>query len=116
MHKLAGPAMRVRVYIGESDHHRGRPLYQAMVLEARKAGLAGATVYRGIEGYGESSQVKQANLLDLSDDLPIVVEFVEHADKVAAVLPRLQAMIEGGLITTEEVSVVAPSDAPGRGA
>ena len=98
-------ARLIRIFIGESDTHHGRPLYQAIVEVLRRGGLAGATVLRGIEGFGKSSRLHTAHILRLSEDLPIVIECVDAPDKIESVLPTLDDMIEDGLITIERVDV-----------
>jgi uncharacterized protein len=98
-------ARLLRIFIGESDTHDGRPLYQAIVETLRRKGLAGATVLRGIEGFGKSSRLHTAHILRLSEDLPIVIECVDTDDKIEAVLPALDDMIGDGLITLERVEV-----------
>jgi PII-like signaling protein len=98
-------ARLLRVFIGESDTHAGRPLYQAIVETLRREGLAGATVLRGIEGFGKSSRLHTAHILRLSEDLPIVIECVDTTEKIEALLPILEEMIGDGLITLERVDV-----------
>ena len=98
-------ARLLRIFIGESDTYDGRPLYQAIVETLRREGLAGATVLRGIEGFGKSSRLHTAHILRLSEDLPIVIECVDTGDKVEAVLPALDDMIGDGLVTLERVEV-----------
>ncbi|HEX6147657.1 MAG TPA: DUF190 domain-containing protein [Acidimicrobiia bacterium] len=98
-------ARLLRIFIGESDTHEGRPVYQAIVETLRREGLAGATVLRGIEGFGKSSRLHTAHILRLSEDLPIVIECVDTADKIEAILPTLDAMIGDGLVTLERVDV-----------
>jgi PII-like signaling protein len=98
-------ARLLRIFIGESDTHDGRPLYQAIVETLRRDGLAGATVLRGIEGFGKSSTLHTAHILRLSEDLPIVIECVDTADRIEAVLPALDDMIGDGLVTMERVDV-----------
>jgi hypothetical protein len=95
----------LRVFIGEADVFEGRPLYQAIVEVLRRDGLAGATVLRGIEGFGKSSLLHTATVLRLSEDLPILIECVDTIEKVEAVLPVLDDMIEDGLVTIEKVDV-----------
>ena len=95
----------LRIFIGESDTYEGRPLYEAIVLALRKEGLAGATVLRGIEGFGKSSRLHTAHILRLSEDLPIVIECVDTAEKIEAILPTLDTMIGDGLVTMERVDV-----------
>lgn len=98
-------ARLVRIFIGESDTHHGRPLYQAIVEVLRQEGLAGATVLRGIEGFGKSSRLHTAHILRLSEDLPIVIECVDTTDKIELILPALDDMIGDGLVTLEPVEV-----------
>lgn len=95
----------LRVFIGESDSIDGRPLYQAIVETLRREGLAGATVLRGIEGFGKSSRLHTSHILRLSEDLPIVIECVDTAERIEGVLPRLDEMIGDGLVTVEKVDV-----------
>jgi hypothetical protein len=95
----------LRVFIGEADVFEGRPLYQAIVEVLRREGLAGATVLRGIEGFGKSSLLHTATVLRLSEDLPMLIECVDTIEKVEAVLPVLDDMIEDGLVTIEKVDV-----------
>lgn len=95
----------LRIFIGESDSHDGRPLYEAIVERMRREGLAGATVLRGIEGFGKSSRLHTAHVLRLSEDLPIVIEAVDDADRIEAILPILDGMIGDGLVTMERVDV-----------
>ena len=95
----------LRIFIGESDTYEGRPLYEAIVLALRREGLAGATVLRGIEGFGKSSRVHTAHILRLSEDLPIVIECVDTFEKIEAILPTLDTMIGDGLVTMERVDV-----------
>ncbi|HVU39286.1 MAG TPA: DUF190 domain-containing protein [Opitutales bacterium] len=96
----------LRVFIGESDRHQGRPLYEAIVLKARETGLAGATVLRSPLGYGATSHLHTAKILRLSGDLPVVVELVDTTEKIAAFLPVLDLMMQGGLVTLEDVRVI----------
>ncbi|MEZ5175523.1 MAG: DUF190 domain-containing protein [Acidimicrobiia bacterium] len=95
----------LRIYIGESDTYEGQPLYQAIVGAIRTAGLAGATVLRGIEGFGKSSHLHTAHILRLSEDLPIVIECVDTADHIEAIFPVLDEMIGDGLVTMERIEV-----------
>jgi hypothetical protein len=97
----------VRIFVGESDTWHGKPLYEAIVLRVREEGIAGATVLRGIEGFGASSRLHTSRILRLSADLPIVVEIVDTAERIEAVLPLLDEMIQEGLITLEKVRVIA---------
>lgn len=95
----------LRIFIGESDSYDGRPLYQAIVEALRSEGLAGATVLRGIEGFGKSSRLHASHILRLSEDLPIVIECVDTVDRIEAILPALDRMIGDGLVTMERVDV-----------
>ena len=96
----------LRIFIGESDRHGHHPLYEAIVLKARENGLAGATVLRGVMGYGKHSILHTAKILRLSEDLPMVIEIVDSADKINAFLPVLDEMITDGLVTLERVKVL----------
>jgi PII-like signaling protein len=104
--KIEGEGRRLRIFVGESDTWHGRPLYEAVVLRAREEGLAGATVVRGLEGYGASSHVHTTRLLELSSDLPIVIEIVDQADRIEGFLPALDEMVTEGLVTSEPVHIV----------
>ena len=104
--KLPSEAQLLRIFVGESDKHHGRPLYEAIVEDARKRGLAGATVLRGTLGFGASSRIHTAKLLRLSEDLPMVIEIVDTPEKIEAFLPDLDAMIGEGLVTLEKVQVI----------
>jgi PII-like signaling protein len=105
--KIEGQGLLVRIYIGESDHWHGRPLYQAIVALLRERGLAGATVLRGIEGFGANAHLHTSRILALSQDLPILIEVVDQEDRIRAILPELDGMVGDGLITLERVEVVA---------
>lgn len=107
MIKLPGEAVLLRIFIGESDHWEGRPLYEMIVEEARRRGLAGATITRGLMGFGAHSRLHTAKILRLSEDLPIVIEIVDASDKIADFLPHLDQMIGEGLVTLEKVHVIA---------
>jgi PII-like signaling protein len=96
----------LRIFIGEADHWHGKPLYEAIVIEARKRGLAGATVIKGFMGFGAHSRIHTAKLLELSQDLPIVVEIVDAPDKIEAFMPDLEQMVGDGLITLERAEVL----------
>src|ERR1700732_4402624 len=95
----------LRIFLGEADQSRTRPLYRAIVLRARELHLAGATVLRGPMGFGRSTHLHNAHILRLSFDLPIVVEIVDETQKINAFLPELEKMMQGGLITMERVQV-----------
>ena|SRR5579871_2211108 len=98
-------AVLLRVFIGASDRHGHRPLYETIVLTAREMGLAGATVLRGPMGFGHSSRLHTAKILRLSDDLPLVIEIVDAEEKIDAFLPVIDGMMGHGLITLEKVKV-----------
>jgi PII-like signaling protein len=102
----------LRVFIGESDHFQRKPLYEAIVQKARELGLAGATVLRGSEGFGANSVVHKAALLEMSTDLPIVIEMVDAQDKVEQLLPHLDTMVREGMITMEHVMILMYRDHP----
>ena len=104
--KLPAEASLLRIFIGESDKAGGRPLYEVIVEEARRQGLAGATVTRGFLGFGANSRIHTAKVLRLSEDLPVVVEIVDAAEKIETFLPCLDGMIEEGLVTLEKVRVI----------
>ena len=107
MRKIEGAALLVRIYIGEADHRDGKPLYQAIVAFLRERGMAGATVLRGIEGFGANAHLHTTRLLRLSEDLPILIEVVDQEDRIRAILPELDEMVGDGLITLEKVEVLA---------
>jgi uncharacterized protein len=106
MMKIEGEAKRVRVYIGESDQWHGKPLFMAIVERCRQEGFAGATVLRGIEGFGAHSRIHTARILRLSEDLPVIVEIVDRPDRVERLLPMLDEMVREGLVTIEDVHVL----------
>ena len=99
-------AILLRIFIGENDRHEGRPLYEAIVLKAREAGLGGATVLRGPMGFGHSSRLHTAKILRLSEDLPLIIEIVDAEAKIDAFLPVLDGMMSSGLVTLEKVQVL----------
>jgi PII-like signaling protein len=104
--KLEGEAKLLRIFIGESDKWQGRPLYEAIVLEVKRHGLAGATVFKGVMGFGAHSRIHSAKLLQLSEDLPLMIEIVDSDEKIRAFLPVLDAMVREGLVTLERVEVI----------
>jgi PII-like signaling protein len=106
MHGLTGERTLMRIHIGERDKFEGRPLYEAIVHLLRRRGFAGATVFRGIMGFGASAGIHTEKVLRLSLDLPIVVECVETEEKIQEALPELDRMIGGGLITLERARVI----------
>jgi len=104
--KFEGERTLLRIHIGESDKWHGRPLYEAIVEMLRKEKFSGVTVLRGVAGYGGSSVYHTDKILRLSQDLPIILEIVEATERIEQILPRLDAMVEGGLITLEKVRVI----------
>ncbi|HEX3559978.1 MAG TPA: DUF190 domain-containing protein [Pyrinomonadaceae bacterium] len=96
----------LRVFVGESDRHGHRPLYEVIVLKAREAGLAGATVLRGVMGFGRHSLIHTTKILRLSEDLPMVIEMVDSREKIESFLPALDALISDGMATLERVKVI----------
>lgn len=104
--ELPHDSVLLRIFIGESDRHDGKPLHEAIVLKARELHLAGATVLRGTMGYGKSSRIHTSKILRLSTDLPLVIEIVDTEEKIHAVLPALAAMMQGGLVTLENIRVI----------
>jgi PII-like signaling protein len=104
--RLTGPARRLTIFIGEGDQHRHHPLYTEIVHRAHRAGLAGATVLRGIEGYGASSHIHTTRLLSLSEDLPIAIVLVDEAERIDAFLPQLDELVGEGLVILDDVQVI----------
>jgi uncharacterized protein len=104
--KFEGERTLMRIHIGESDKWHGKPLYEALVDIFRREGFSGATVLRGVAGYGGSSVYHTDKILRLSEDLPIIVEVIETAEKIEKILPRMDEMVEGGLVTLEKVRVI----------
>lgn len=103
--KLSGRAKMVRIHFGEDDRWQGKPLYEAIVEEARRQDLAGATAYRGIEGYGASSRIHRKHLFT-SSDLPIMVAIIDTEDKIERFLPTVEKMVSEGLIAISDVEVI----------
>ena len=104
--KLEGNGLLLRIYLGEQVKWHHTPLYEAIVLEARKQGLAGATVFRGHMGFGANSHMHTAKILRLSEDLPVLIEIVDKEDKINQFLPELDQMLGDGLVTLEKVRVI----------
>ena len=108
--EIKGKAKLVRIFVGEDDILHHKPVYEVIVLEARKAGLAGATVFKGIMGFGKASRIHTSKILRLSEDMPIVIEIVDEAEKIEKSLPILHDIFEeancGGLITIEKAEVI----------
>lgn len=104
--KIEGPGKLLRIFIGESDRWHGRSLAEAIVLMLREEGLAGATVIRGIEGFGAASRIHSAHILRLSEDLPIMIEVIDREDRIQKVLPKLDQMVTEGLVCLVDVNIV----------
>ena len=104
--KFEGERTLMRIHIGESDKWHGKPTYEAIVQLLRKEGFSGVTVLRGVAGYGGSSVYHTDKILRLSQDLPIILEVVEFSERIEQILPRLDEMVDGGLITLEKVRVI----------
>ncbi len=101
-----GEGKLLRIFIGESDTWHGKPLYEAIVERVRKEGLAGATVIRGLEGFGAHSRLHTSRILRLSEDLPVVIEIVDTVEQIDRILPTLDEMVEEGMVTVERVQVI----------
>src|SRR5262249_39609870 len=96
----------LRIFIGESDRCEGLPLYEAIILKARELNIAGATMMRGMMGYGAASRIHPAQILPLSEALPVVVEIVDSAEKIETLLPFIDELVEEGLVTLEDIRVI----------
>ncbi len=105
--KIEGRGKLLRIYVGESDVWHGRPLYQAIVERVRAEGLAGATAIRGIEGFGADSRLHTSRILRLSEDLPVLIEIADTAERIERILPLLDEMVTEGLVTLENVDIIA---------
>ena len=111
--QIGGDAKRVTIYMGESDRWHHETLHTAIVEMLRREGCAGATVVKGVEGFGKNSRIHTANVLRLSQDLPVVLTFVDTPERVDAVMPKIDEMVGGGLVVVEDVHVRRYSDASG---
>lgn len=113
---LDGNAVRVRIYFGERDRYQNKPLWAALLDVLRREQAAGATVLRGIAGYGAHSVIHAAQIVDLSSDLPLVLEWVDEQSVVDRLLPTIESMVQGGMVTTDPVTVrrYQPHDEPRR--
>jgi PII-like signaling protein len=114
MRIISGDALRLRIYTGERDTHKGRSLHEVILESARREGLAGGTVFRGLAGFGANSVVHTARVLRLSEDLPVVVEIIDDAAKIEAFLPRVEALLAEGLVTVDPVRVLLYRHGPGK--
>jgi hypothetical protein len=110
--KIEGPGKLLRIYVGESDNWHGKALFTAIVERARQEGLAGATVTRGIEGFGANSRIHTASILRLSEDLPVKIEIIDQADRIERFLPILDEMVGEGLVTLQDCEIVKYIHAP----
>jgi len=106
MRRLEGEQILMRIFVAESDRWERRPLYKALIELFRREGFAGATALRGVAGFGATSVLHTDSLLCLSQDLPLVIEVVDTEDKVEAILPRLDEMLQGGMVTLEKARVI----------
>ncbi len=104
--KLQGPQQRLSIYIGESDLHGQTPLATEIVQRTHSAGLAGASVFRGVEGYGASNHIHTTRILSLSDDLPIAIVIIDRPPAIVEFLPQLDELITEGLVVLDDVEVV----------
>lgn len=106
MPKITSMAKRLRIYVGEADKWQGLPLYHAIVSKAKELDMAGATVFRGMEGYGANSRIHTARIVDLSSDLPVLVEIVDSGEYIAKLLPYLDEMVQEGMVTIDDIEVI----------
>ncbi len=111
--RIEGKAKMLTIYMGEGDRYHHRPLYQVLVERIRKEGLAGATVVRGIEGFGRASRIHTASVLRMSEDLPIVITVVDKEERIDSILPIIDEVVEEGLVILENVDVITYR--PGNG-
>jgi len=114
MPKIASLAKRVRIYIGETDHWNGKSLYHAIVIKAKELDLAGATVFRGLMGYGANSRIHTAKIVDLSSDLPILIEIIDSEEYIAKLLPFLDEMVQEGMVTIDDIEIIKYGNKPPR--
>lgn len=112
MPKISSIAKRLRIYIGESDRYKGRPLFQALVEKAKELDMAGATVFRGMMGYGANSRIHTARIVELSSDLPILVEIIDSDEYIQKLLPYLDEMVQEGLVTLDDIEVIKYGNKP----
>ncbi len=112
MAKITSKAKRLRIYIGEDDQWQGRALYHALVMKAKELDMAGVTVLRGVMGYGAHSRIHSAHLLDLSSDLPLLVEIVDGEEYIEKLMPYLDEMLKQGMVTIEDIEVIKYGQKP----
>ncbi|SFL99021.1 DUF190 domain-containing protein [Halanaerobium salsuginis] len=105
--EYSGNGKILKIYIGETDKWKHEPLYHALIKKFKEKGMAGATVIQGIEGFGLNSRIKTAHILQLSEDLPLVIEVVDQAEKIEKILPEIKEMVTEGLVTIEDVRVIS---------
>lgn len=106
MHRLDGEQTLMRIFIGESDRHNGKPLQQELIDMFRREGFAGATVLKGVTGFGANSVLHTDSLLCLSRDLPLIIEVVDSEEKIESIIPKLDGMLHGGMVTVERARVI----------
>lgn len=106
MPKIASRAKRLRIYIGESDHWNHQSLYYAIVMKAKELDLAGASVFRGLMGYGAHSRIHTASIVELSGDLPLLVEIIDSEEYINKLLPYLDEMVTEGMVTIDDIEVI----------
>ena len=104
--KLPEQGKLLRIFIGEGDHYKGKPLYEAIVLKARELNLAGATVLKGVMGYGANSRLHTSKVLRMSEDMPLIIEIVDTEEKLESIMPFLEETVREGLITLEAAKVI----------
>ena len=114
MAKIAAHAQRLRIYVGESDRWEGKPLYETIVRLAKEKDMGGATVLRGVMGYGANSRIHTASIVDLSSDLPVLVEIIDSEEYINKLLPYLDEMLEEGMITIDDIEVIKYGKKPPR--
>ncbi len=112
MPKISSNAKRLRIYIGETDRYKGKSLFQAIVEKAKALDLAGATVFRGIMGYGANSRIHTAQIVALSSDLPILIEIIDSEEYIQKLLPYLDEMVQEGLVTIDDIEVIKYGNKP----
>lgn len=106
MPKICAKSKRLRVYIGESDRYNGTALFNAIVMKAKELDIAGVSVFRGIEGYGAHSRIHTASIVDLSSDLPVLVEIIDSQEYINKILPFLDEVLTEGMVTIDDVEII----------